>query len=295
MFCPYFRDVLREKYDLEKYFNALFKEIEMYGKFLEGRNLNVVEIHVGGGTPSLVPPKFYKELAIHLEQFFNVRCGIGIEVNPEDFVRYEDVEGLSEAGVDEVSIGVQSFNVRILRSIGRKHSPEDSVKAIENSLKAGFKWINVDLMFLTPNIKGYVELTLEEKLKAFKEDIERSYELGVHQITFYSTVIPMQSPGHKLIKHGKLSQELDFLDLFIDKALDFIEDRHLYLTRVYSASRKRYEYTTVNLEMVGPLIGFGASSWSNTGLYQYINIHNILDYVDLTKSGIIPAIYTHET
>ncbi|MEM0326885.1 MAG: hypothetical protein QW733_07655 [Desulfurococcaceae archaeon] len=150
-------------------------------------------------------------------------------------------------------------------------------------------------MFLTPSIKGYVELTLDEKLKAFREDLEKSYELGVHQITFYPTVVPKYSPGYKLAEYGKLSQELEHIDTFIDEAVEFAENNSLHLVRVYSASRKRYEYATVNLELVGPLIGLGAGAWSNTGTYQYINVHSIQEYVSsIGEKNALPAIYSRK-
>ncbi|MEM4827896.1 MAG: hypothetical protein QXK07_07655, partial [Desulfurococcaceae archaeon] len=60
--------------------------------------------------------------------------------------------------------------------------------------------------------------------------------------------------------YGKLSQELEHIDTFIDEAVEFAENNSLHLVRVYSASRKRYEYATVNLEVVGPLIGLGAGA-----------------------------------
>lgn len=292
MFCPYFREVIRDYSEVEKYFRALLREVELYGRLLEGRGLSVVEVHVGGGTPSVVQPRMYRELTDALSHFFDVKCGIGIEANPEDLRNRGTAEELHSVGVDEVSIGVQSFNRRVLKSLGRKHSPEDSVKAVENSLKAGFKWVNADLMFLAPSVRGYAELALEEKLEAFRGDLEKCYELGVHQATFYPTVVPKGSPGYRLAELGRASQELNFVDAFIDSVLDFAEGRDLHLVRVYSVSRKRYEYATVNLEMVGSLLGFGAGAWSNTGLYQYVNVHDIATYVSTTEKALPPAEYS---
>ncbi|MEM2288769.1 MAG: hypothetical protein QW503_06750, partial [Sulfolobales archaeon] len=70
----------------------------------------------------------------------------------------------------------------------------------------------MDLMFLAPSIDGYVELTLGEKIEAFRGDLEKSYELGVHQITFYPTVIPWYSPGYRLVELGRVRQEVDSID-----------------------------------------------------------------------------------
>jgi oxygen-independent coproporphyrinogen-3 oxidase len=291
MFCPYFRKVLRDWGELNMYLNALLKEAEFYGKLLEDLNLEVVEVHVGGGTPSLVPPHFYKRFVEKLSEFFNVRCGVGVEANPEDFKNLKVVEDFYASGVDEVSVGVQSFDEKVLKSVGRRHKPEDCVAAVENSVRAGFKWVNVDLMFLTPTIKDYVELGLEEKVGAFRRDLGKSIELGAHQVTYYATIIPKNSPGHRLAELGKLIQEVDAVDRFVEEALEFAEGSKLYLTRVYSISRKPYEYATVNLEMVGPLIGLGAGAWSNTGYYQYINVHDVANYIKLLYNGRTPAIY----
>jgi coproporphyrinogen III oxidase-like Fe-S oxidoreductase len=161
-------------------------------------------------------------------------------------------------------------------------------------VKAGFKWINVDLMFLAPSIKGYVEISFEEKLRAFRRDLENSLELGAHQITFYPTIIPRQSSGYKLVELRKLSQEVDFIDQFIEEALNFAEEYELHLTRVYSLSKEPYEYATVNLEMIGPLLGLGASAWSNTGFYQYINVHSVSEYTRLLREERAPVVYARD-
>jgi oxygen-independent coproporphyrinogen-3 oxidase len=197
LLCPYFRGVLRDRGELETYLEALLREVELYGRALEDLDLDVVELHVGGGTPSLVPPRFYRELRGKLSEFFNLRSGVGIEVNPEDFRSPQLVGEFYACGVDEVSIGVQSFDARVLRSIGRKHGPEDGARAVENSLRAGFRWVNVDVMFLTPSIRGYAELSLDEKLRAFRRDLEEAVELGAHQVTYYATVVPRGSPGYR--------------------------------------------------------------------------------------------------
>ncbi|MGC8982729.1 MAG: radical SAM protein [Desulfurococcaceae archaeon] len=291
-FCPYFREVLRTREELEKYFEALYREVELYGKLLEDKKLEVVEIHVGGGTPSLVPGKLYEKLYKLLSEYFSVKVGMGIEANPEDLKNSKVAEDLYASGVDEVSIGAQSFTEKVLKALGRKHSVEDNYRAIENSIKAGFKWINVDVMFLAPSIKGYVELSEEEGLKAFVRDLEIAAELGAHQVTYYPTVIPRHSPGYKLVELGRLVQDENSIDTYVEKALDLAESSGLFMVRVYSLSRKRYEYATVNLEMVGPLIGLGAGAWSNTGFYQYINIHDAASYYELLRENKPPALYS---
>lgn len=289
MFCPYFREVIANARQLEDYLEALLHEIRTYGKLLEDRDLRVIELHVGGGTPSLVPPAFYRRLVEELSTYFDIRTSLAIEVNPEDFKNKQVVEEFYSAGVEEVSIGVQSFNKEVLKALGRKHTPEDSTKAVENALQAGFKWVNIDLMFLPPSIKGFVEMNLSDKLVAFKSDLEKAIELGVHQVTYYPTIIPMGSPGYKLVELGKLTQEGEHMGEFVKLALNTLSARGMHMVRIYSFSKKMYEYATVNLEIMGPLLGFGVSAWSNTGTYQYVNIHSINKYVEAARTGRYPV------
>ena len=290
-FCPYFKTVLRSRDEVEKYLRAVVGEIDFYGRLLEGGGYEVVEIHVGGGTPSLVPASFFKELYEKLSEYFTLKTNIGIEANPEDLTSSEYAGELYKNEVGEVSIGAQSFNEKVLKALGRKHTVEDNVRAVENAVKAGFKWVNVDLMFLPPSIRGYVEISPEEGLTIFEDDLERALELGAHQITFYPTIIPRHSPGFKLVEQGRIAQDERLVDKFVERALDFAENKKLRLVRVYSISREQYEYATVNLEMVGPLLGLGAGAWSNTGLYQYINVHDVQSYVRLVNEGRPPAVY----
>lgn len=289
IYCPYFRRVPRDKQEIDRYLEALLQEVRAYGKLLEGCDLRIVELHIGGGTPSLIPPAFYKKLNEELSTYFDVKSSVAIEVNPEDFRDQRIVEEFYSAGVREVSIGVQSFDGQVLRALGRRHTPEDSERAVNNALRAGFEWVNVDLMFLPPSIKGFAEIDLNYKLRAFKTDIVRAVELGAHQITYYPTIVPFGSPGYRLYEQGRLVQEGEFIDEFVKLAIDTLSSLGMHMSRVYSFSKKPYEYATVNLEMIGPLLGFGAGSWSNTGLYQYVNSHSIERYISMVVSGQVPA------
>jgi len=294
LFCPYFRTVLKDKSEIDKYFNYLLKEIDLYGRFLEKHSLKVIELHVGGGTPSIVPGKYFKKILEKLSEYFNVETSIGLEANPEDLLDLRVAEDLYSNGVDEISLGIQSFSKKILLSLGRKHTPEDNMRAIENCLKTRFNWVNIDLMFLPPDIKNFVNYSPGEKLELFKKDLLISIETGVDQVTYYATIIPSFSPGGKLIDLGRISQEGEEIDIFIKSAIEILSSHKMYMTRIYSFSREKYEYATVNLEMIGPLIGFGAGAWSNTGSYQYINTHNILEYSEFLNKGVSSAIYARK-
>ena len=122
----------------------------MYGEVLKDLNLKVVDIHAGGGTPSLVD-KEWADIIQTLGENFDIskNCRFGIEANPDDLTE-ERTFLLMDSGVEEISIGVQSFFRTNLKLLGRIHDVEESLEAIENCKKAGFKLINIDMIYLFP-------------------------------------------------------------------------------------------------------------------------------------------------
>ncbi|MCS7369304.1 MAG: radical SAM protein, partial [archaeon GBS-70-058] len=148
--CPY----VRYLYDgslVEKYVEAIKMEITLYGKLLKDRGISISDIHVGGGTPSLLSPSQYREILNCLSEFFDLKSDFdyGIEANPND-INEDYLFKLRDAGVNKLSIGVQSFNDSNLKMLGRIHNSNDNVKAIENALKVDFKLINIDMMYFLP-------------------------------------------------------------------------------------------------------------------------------------------------
>lgn len=139
-----------------------------------------VSIFIGGGTPSLLSPKFYQQLIGYLAESFVIEptTEITIEANPSSsecakFTAYRRV------GINRISIGTQSFSERQLQIIGRVHNPEDGISAYQAAQNAGFKRINLDLMF------GLPHQTFEQAL----EDIQQALDLGAEHISHYQLTI----------------------------------------------------------------------------------------------------------
>ena len=125
---------------ISRYMEALYKEIESY-------SFNKLEtIYIGGGTPSFIDSSYIVRLLSMLPSANEVT----IEMNPCT-VTIEKLETYRKAGVNRVSIGLQTTNDNILKEIGRAHSFEDFKKAYGLIRNAGFTNVNVDLMFGLPN------------------------------------------------------------------------------------------------------------------------------------------------
>ncbi|MGB9895441.1 MAG: coproporphyrinogen-III oxidase family protein, partial [Thermoproteota archaeon] len=278
--CPYFREIVSEK-KLRTYLSALKKEIKIVGKVMRDKNLKVVSIHAGGGTPSLID-KDWAEIIQTIRENFNVdeRCKFGIEANPDDLTE-EKVSLLRESGVEEISIGVQSFFRNNLKLLGRVHGVEESLDAIENCKKAGFKLINIDMMYMLPN----------QTLKDWVHDLKLALEQEVNQITIYPLLVPHYTTFYQLMKEGRIPEQpsiKEFEQMYY-AAVDNLAIGGYFPIRYYSFGKGKEEYSTVELEMVGPLIGFGAGAMSFTGGYECVNTCSVKEYIKATNDEKLPV------
>lgn len=161
-------------------------------------DLKIEDVHVGGGTPSLLEASAYMKIFGEIRQYFEVDepCDFGIEANPEDLTE-EKAFNLRETGINQLSIGVQSFFRRNLEVLGRRHSVEDSLEAIENAQNAGFDLVNIDMMYMLP----------EQTAHEWTQDLELAVEQGITQITLYPLLIVHYRPMHKRMKEGIIPEQ----------------------------------------------------------------------------------------
>jgi oxygen-independent coproporphyrinogen-3 oxidase len=165
--------------DLEQeYLHALVEDFKTQVDFAQGRQIH--SVFIGGGTPSLISAQGYQWLFNQLKALlpFEEGCEITLEANPGT-VEHDPFAGYLAAGINRLSIGVQSFNTEHLKKLGRIHSNEDAISAIAHAKEAGFKRINVDLMH------GLPEQTLEQALN----DLKLAVENGATHISWYQLTI----------------------------------------------------------------------------------------------------------
>ena len=165
--------------DLEQtYLQALVEDFKTQVEFAQGRHIH--SIFIGGGTPSLISAQGYAWLFAELKALvaFEDGCEITLEANPGTLEHDPFVDYLA-AGINRLSIGVQSFNTEQLQKLGRIHSNNDAISAIKNAKEAGFERVNVDLMH------GLPEQTLEQALL----DLKLAVENGATHVSWYQLTI----------------------------------------------------------------------------------------------------------
>lgn len=145
-------------------------------------------IFIGGGTPSLFAPESIDRLLRGIEQQMSVERDIEItlEANPGTFESQKFHEFRS-LGINRLSIGIQSFDDRQLRNLGRVHSAGEAVAAVEIARKAGFDNINLDLMFGLP----------DAAIDVSRIDVETAIRLGPTHISFYQLTLEPNTYFHK--------------------------------------------------------------------------------------------------
>lgn len=169
-YCPYTR-VHFEPDLVAPFVEAASAEIDWWAE--NAGPSEVTSIYVGGGTPTLAMDGVIRLLE-RTRSRFRVTGDVCVETNPAD-VSDEIVSALGDAGVNLVSLGIQSFNADHLATIGRSYTPETAEAALTRLTGNGFASVNADFMFALP---GQTETDV-------REDLSRAADLGADQITVY--------------------------------------------------------------------------------------------------------------
>ena len=179
--CPYCDFNSHEKkgeLPEQAYIEAMLEDLDQDLEFIQGRELQ--SIFIGGGTPSLFSPQAYqtlfKELRARLH--FAPDIEITLEANPGT-VEQASFDGYRHAGINRLSIGVQSFDAKQLQKLGRIHSNDDALRAIACARNAGFDNFNVDLMH------GLNDQTQDDALR----DLQIAIDAGAPHISWYQLTI----------------------------------------------------------------------------------------------------------
>ncbi|MCP3994552.1 MAG: radical SAM family heme chaperone HemW [bacterium] len=153
-------------------------------------------VNLGGGTPSVLAPSQIGEIMTALDRRFGLAgdAEVSIEANPEGFTTAY-AEALCAVGVNRVSLGVQSFDADVLNYLGRVHTPDEAVAAVDNAKAVGMRTVNVDLMFGTAGeLPASWTQTLRTAIELNPQHLS-AYALTVEFGTALSRDVASGSPG----------------------------------------------------------------------------------------------------
>ena len=133
---------------LEEYLGCLLREIRTVGEGLHAQKINVSTLYIGGGTPTTLNPGQLRKLMDAISGHFDLNglLEYTVEAGRPDTLDKEKLRVLAEHGCDRISINPQTMNPEALAAIGRRHSPEDTLRAYQQARETGFRAINMDLI-----------------------------------------------------------------------------------------------------------------------------------------------------
>ena len=180
--CPYcdFNTYAVSELPERAYVNALLAELDMRAALPEWQGRPVQTIYFGGGTPSLFSANSIDSILTAIRARFPTleAAEISLEANPGT-VTTESLSGYFRAGVNRLSFGAQSFAPAVLKQLGRIHSPEQTVAAVESARSAGFTNISLDLMYGCP----------DQTLPDVAADVNQAIALAPMHISIYGLTI----------------------------------------------------------------------------------------------------------
>ncbi|MGI9061034.1 MAG: radical SAM family heme chaperone HemW [Ktedonobacteraceae bacterium] len=268
----------------EPYVRALLKEIALAGELAQlpdGQPRRSRTIFFGGGTPSLLSVAQITRLLAACRRYFAIDADaeITLEANPGTLSQ-EQLVGLRAAGINRLSMGAQSFDDELLKTLGRIHTTEEITQAVQYARAAGFTSINLDFMFGLPG----------QTMPHWQETLDRALELHPEHFSLYSLIIEEGTPFHTWVHEGRITPGDE----------DLCADMYEYADeRLLAAGYENYEIS--NWSLPGhqsrhnltywqnlPYLGMGAGAYSSFGGRRFSDVREPLAYIRLLREGQWP-------
>jgi oxygen-independent coproporphyrinogen-3 oxidase len=265
----------------ERFIDALTREFELRARSVTQSGNEFTSVYFGGGTPSLLAASQVARILDALKQQFPVAADaeISMECNPGTLSDAK-LAGYREAGVNRLSIGVQSFDDADLRFLSRIHTAEQARESVQRARSAGFTNINIDLMFALPH----------QRLDAWKHNLDIALELGVPHLSCYSLTIEPSTPLAKLVRAQpglRADAECD-AELF-EYAMEFLANAGYAHYEVSNYALPGFECRhNLSYWALEDYLGFGPSAHGTWETHRYWNIQDVGLYCGMVESGLLP-------
>jgi oxygen-independent coproporphyrinogen-3 oxidase len=255
--CPYcdFNSHVVAQIPETSYTDALLRELEYFGKDNGWRDRRLQSIFFGGGTPSIFKPVSIGKLLAWVAATFPIvnDCEITMEANPGT-VDAGHFAGYRDAGVNRISVGVQSFQPKLLKFLGRMHSADDAQKALNVVKESGFENFSFDLIYANPG----------QTLDDLEADLDVALTFHPPHISAYNLTFEEGTPFHHEYRAGRLANLDEDEEVAMAELID---------TKLGLAGLKRYEISNysrpwfhsrhnVNYWHSGDYLGLGAGAHS---------------------------------
>jgi oxygen-independent coproporphyrinogen-3 oxidase len=259
--------------------DALLKEIDLQRQYLEGEE--VATLYFGGGTPSLLEISQLDKVINQIHKVFSVNPNMEftLEANPDD-LSLEKLTELKSAGVNRLSIGIQSFDDTVLRFLNRAHQSDDAKRSVENSRKAGIENISIDLIYAIPG----------QSEEQWKKNIETALALAPNHISSYSLTIEEKTVFGNWSKSGKFTSVIDDVaGSQLETLVEILENEGYNQYEVSNFAKPGFESQhNSSYWQRKKYLGIGPSAHSYNQVSRQHTIRNNHAYLQSIHKGVIP-------
>ena len=252
--CPYcdfnsheFRTVFPEKNYIDALMVDLSQQIDVMGQ------REIISIFIGGGTPSLFSADSIQRLLDGIARQFTLApdAEITLEANPGASSQ-QNFAGFHQAGVNRISIGVQSFSNPHLQALGRIHDAQAAIDAVTCAQAAGFENINIDLMYGLPL----------QTLQQAAQDVEQAIQLRPNHISYYQLTI---EPNTRFFRYPPTVPDSEFSWAMQQQGIGLLAQSDFRQYEVSAFASGKFECIhNLNYWQFGDYIGIGAGAHQKT-------------------------------
>jgi len=276
-YCDFYRVV--SSGSPKKYIESVISESKLRKGYIGDAKINTV--YIGGGTPSTLS---IKELSLLLESLRDVyqwdkEVEFTLEVNPDDITEIY-LRSIKDLGINRISIGIQSWSDRILKTMNRRHNSLQAEKAINYILDAEFKNISVDLIYGVPG------LTMEE----WEETLRRTVVFDIQHLSVYHLTIEPDTVFGKMKKQGLLDEiEEEYSVAQYNLLLEITEGAGFINYEISNFGKEGFfsKHNTSYWQQI-PYIGLGPSAHSFNGYSRQWNESDVDKYIEEIDNGRLP-------
>ena len=282
-YCDFNVDIHKQNGDEENLLKAILQDLERSEKYISNRKFS--SVYFGGGTPSLISSKIIEQITKSLfkKELLSSNCEISFELNPKE-VTNDYLKELMNAGINRISLGIQSFDQNVLSSLERNHSSMDALKAVEIISSLNSINTTIDLIY------GVMDQTLESVIR----DINTFCSFDLEHLSMYQLTI---EPNTIFYKRNLIMPPDNSIELMEIEAKKILKRNKFYQYEVSSwAKNGQKSKHNMNYWGYGDYLGLGPGAHSkittNKSITRMIKLKRVKSYIDNPSKTINTKITT---
>ena len=248
-YCDFNINTNKSEGDEDKLLNALYQDLRGSDQYIQNRKFS--SVYFGGGTPSLVSAKMIKKILAKFQDMSLLQegCEISFELNPKE-VTHAYIEEIIEAGVNRISIGIQSFDQNMLDTLERNHSSDDSYQAIK--IASEFKEIDISI--------DLIYGIMDQSVESLKKDIQIFCESKISHLSFYQLTIEPNTIFYKRELNVPSDKTIELMEIAAKESLNAYD---IFQYEVSSwAKNNSFSKHNMNYWLYGDYLGIGPGAHS---------------------------------